>query len=198
MLARRLLVSLLPLALTISAGCTTTMSIRSMEPAAVHVGSTNHLVIVDGEGRRSAREYVNMEMMRQCRTRGYFSVEDRSEEGLEVRVGGRTATVEGGEFALEGNQAGLRVDILEWNAYRDQEEVSQRGEDGVVVTREVPVTRGHVLLAITFFDMTGSALLAETEYEGWAATAVDRPRDEAIECAAQHAIGAFLNDVTPR
>jgi hypothetical protein len=197
MLIRSLLALTLPLALSFATSCSATMSIRSMEPAAVHVGSTNHLVILDGEGRRSAREYVNMEVMRQCRSRGYFSVEDRSEEGFEVRVGGRNATVEGGQFTLDGNQAGLRVDVLEWNAYRDEHEVSTKGKNGEVVTQRTPVTRGQVLLAITFFGVTGSTFLAETEYEGWASIPVDRPREEAIECAAQQAIAAFLNDVTP-
>src|SRR5262245_5573441 len=106
----------LMLAIPASTGCVTTMAIRSMEPGAVPIGSTKHLVLLGGEGRRSAREFVGQALVQQCRARGYFTLEDRSEEGLSVRVAGRQATVEGKKFALEAEQAGLRIDVLEWNA----------------------------------------------------------------------------------
>jgi len=188
---------LLALAASLSFGCTTSMSIRSLEPGAVHVGSTNHLVILAGEGRRSAREFVNMEVLRQSRARGYFSAADRSEEGLEVRVAGRRATVEGGDFALEADQAGLRIDVLEWVGYRDEDEVRGTDEAGKEYVELVQVLRGNVLLALTLFDATGRAFLAEAEYEGWATGPVDAPREEVIERAAASAVAGFLGDVTP-
>src|SRR5215510_1466396 len=115
----------LALVLPLSTGCVTTVAIRSMEPGAVPVGSTKHLVLLGGEGRRSAREFVGETLVQQCRARGYFSVEDKSESGLSVRVAGRQASVEGGKFALEPEQAGVRIDVLEWNAARDEEDITR-------------------------------------------------------------------------
>ncbi|MCI0637344.1 MAG: hypothetical protein L0206_26015, partial [Actinobacteria bacterium] len=112
----------LTLAISLTAGCTTTMSIRSMQPGVVPIGSAKHIVLLGGEGRRSAREFVGQALVQQARAHGYFSVEDRSEEGLSVNVAGRQAEVEGGKFALEAEQVGLRIDVLEWNAAREEQE----------------------------------------------------------------------------
>jgi len=187
----------LTVTLALSSACTTTLSIRSMQPGAVPIGSTKHLVLLGGEGRRSAREFVGQTLAQQCRARGYFSFEDRSEEGLNVHIAGRQATIEGGSFALGAEQAGLRIDVLEWNAARDEQQVTHTDPLGNQHVETVPVMRGNALLAITLFDEHGRAFLAETEYEGVANTDVAAPRDEAIEAAARQALGAFLNDVTP-
>ena len=187
----------LSLALPLSTGCVTTVAIRSMEPGAVPIGATKHLVLLGGEGRRSAREFVGESLVQQCRARGYFTVEDRSEEGLTVKVAGRQASIEGGKFTLDSEQAGLRIDVLEWNAARDEEEVTRTDPTGRQWVERVPVMRGNALLAVTLFDASGRAYLAETEYEGFATTDPSAPREESIEAAAHNALGSFLNDVTP-
>lgn len=187
----------LTLALTLSTGCATTMSIRSMQPGAVPIGSAKHLVLLGGEGRRSAREFVGQALVQQCRAQGYFSFEDRSEEGLSVRIAGRQASVEGGSFTLAPEQAGLRIDVLEWNADSGEQEITCTDANGQQYLKRVPVMNGHVLLAVTLFEPAGRAFLAETEYEGWASTPTSAPREESIECAARQAIATFLNDVTP-
>jgi hypothetical protein len=187
----------LVLALPLSTGCVTTLAIRSMQPGAVPIGSTKHLVLLGGEGRRSAREFVGETLVQQCRSRGFFSFEDKSEAGLSVRVAGRQASIEGGSFKLEPEQAGLRIDVLEWNANRDEEDVTRTDPLGKQYTERVPVMRGNALLAITLFDATGRAFLAETEYEGNASTDASAPREESIEAAARQAVASFLNDITP-
>ena len=187
----------LTLALSLSAGCATTLSIRSMQPGAVPIGSTKHLVLLGGEGRRSAREFVGETLVQQCRSRGYFTVEDKSEAGLSVRVAGRQASIDGGSLKLQPEQAGLRIDVLEWNAARDEEDVTRTDPLGKQYVERVPVMRGNALLAITLFDPSGRAFLAETEYEGVASTDPSAPREESIEAAARQAIASFLNDVTP-
>ena len=187
----------LTLALPLSTSCVTTVAIRSMEPGAVPIGSTKHLVLLGGEGRRSAREFVGQALVQQCRSRGYFSVEDRSEAGLSVRVAGRQASIEGGKLALEPEQAGLRIDVLEWNAARDEQDVTRTDPMGKQFVERVPVMRGNALLAITLFDPAGRAFLAETEYEGCATTDPSAPREESIEAAAHQALTSFLNDITP-
>jgi hypothetical protein len=187
----------LMLAIPFSTGCVTTVAIRSMEPGAVPVGASKHLVLLGGEGRRSAREFVGQALVQQCRSRGYFTVEDRSEAGLSVRVAGRQTSIEGGKLALEPEQAGLRIDVLEWNATRDEEDVTRTDPAGKQFVERVPVLRGNALLAITLFDPAGRAFLAETEYEGFATTDPNAPREESIEAAARQAIASFLNDITP-
>ena len=193
----RTLLRALPL-VCVLASCTTTVAIRSTEPGRVFVGPTRHVVILDGQGRRSAREFVNLELIRRARSHGYFTVEDRSDEGFEVRVAGRRAYLEGGTFSVDSEAAGLRVDVLEWSGTRDREEVRVYDQDGVPYYTEVPVMVGQALIAVTMFDRDGHAFLAESEYEGRFVTEdMQMPREEVIEIAAAHAIQNFLDDVTP-
>lgn len=193
----------LSLAALLPACASPRMSIRSMEPGRVSVGAATQLVILDGVGRRSAREIVNQELINQARWHGYFSVLDRSEDGLSVRLAGRRAIVEGAENPLEEvigeEQLGVRVDVIEWQAFRDSHQVRSKGEDGTVYVEDVPVYRGVVLLAVTLFDSEGRAMLAETEYEGdYATYDLDMPRADLMDQAARQAVQYFLGDVTPR
>ena len=138
----------------LSTGCASRVTIRSIEPGPVYVGPATHLVLIDGEGRRSAREWVAMELGRQSRSRGYFTFEDRSEEGLDVRIAGRRAEIEGpgAEQLLDAEHAGIRVDVLEWMGHQDHELVEVVDELGEHSMETVIVQRGVVLLAITLFD----------------------------------------------
>ncbi len=180
------------------AACVTTVPIRSTQPGRVFVGATRHVVIVDGQGRRSARELVTIELMNQARAQGYFTFEDRSEDGLDVRVAGRRASIEGGSFTLEHGAAGLRVDVLEWSAHRDSEQVHSHDSEGNPYVRTIAVQAGTALLAMTLFDHEGRAFLAEAEYEGRFVTRdTQMSRDEVIEEAARQAVGQFLADITP-
>lgn len=188
---------LLALSASLSTGCATTVAIRSMQPGTVPVGPTRQLVLLGGEGRRSAREFVGQALVQQCRGQGYFSVTDRSAEGLSLRVAGRQVSLEGGDLALGAEQAGLWIDVLEWNAQRDTEEVTRTDPAGKSHVEEVPVMRGNALLAVTLFGPSGQAFLAETEYEGWASTPPDAPREEAIEAAARDALASLLREITP-
>ena len=187
----------LTLALALAPACTTTLAIRSMQPGTVPIGAAKHLVYVGGEGRRSAREFVGQELVQQCRSQGWFSFEDQSERGLSVRIAGRNATVEGGSLALESDHAGLRVDVLEWNATSETEEQICTDVNGKQYVERHQVTKGQALLAVTLFDPSGRALLAEAEYDGCATLPSDAPREQAIESAARNAIAGFLRDVTP-
>src|ERR1700752_3843214 len=178
----------LTLAFSLTTSCATTVAIRSTQPGPVPIGAAKHLVLLEGEGRRSAREFVGQELQRQCRAQGYFSVEDRSEDGLRVHVAGRQAQVEGGNLTLKPEQAGLRIDVLEWNAERGEENVTRTDATGKQHFETIPVLRGNALLAITLFNSSGNAVLAETEYEGCASTDTSAPREDAIEAAARNAV----------
>ncbi len=188
------------LALVAASGCATKIAVYSMRPGPVNVGATNHLVILDGEGRRSAREYVYREFLNQCRARGYFTAADRSEDGVRVRVSGRRVALEGtaASTALESRHAGVRIDILEWVAYRDNNEVVRVDEEGAEYVEVVPVKCGAVLLAVTVFDDEGRAILVEREYRGVASTDdLEAPREEIIEYAGRRAVARLLHDLTP-
>ena len=184
------------LALALSS-CTSTLAIKSMQPGPVNIGATRHLVLLHGEGRRSAREFVSHDLDRQARHRGYFSYEDRSEDGVEVKIAGRSVNLDGASFHLAPTHAGLRIDVLEWNAYRDVSSVRRYDDTGAPYMHEVPVQRGNVLLALTLFDQSGHALLAEAEYEGVVECEPDVPREQVIELAASDAVSSFLDDITP-
>ena len=181
-----------------SAGCATKIPIRSVQPGPVSIGATNHLVILHEEGRRSAREVVTMELINQARSHGYFSVEDRSEDGIIVRVAGRRVKLDGATNILAGRDAGLRLDVLEWTSSRDLKTVTRTDAEGRRYTREVPVKKGEVLLAVTLFDPDGRAFLAEREYQGLSTSRDTQvPREEMLDLAAANAIRNLLNDITP-
>jgi hypothetical protein len=185
------------------AGCATRIPISSMEPAAVPLGAATHLDVLHGEGRRSARETVILGLIRQARVGGYFTVRDRSEDGFEVRLAGRKAHVRGGGRrgapALADEHAGLRVDVVEWYAFRDVKEVTKADEDGKRYKTTVKTLTGNAVLAITLFDASGYAFLAEREYTGsYEDEKGDISKGEAIDLAAEAAVRQFLADITPR
>jgi hypothetical protein len=176
--------------------CAATMPVYSIEPARVVIGATDNIQLVDGAGRRSAREWVNLEVANQSRARGFFTVTDRSEEGHEVYVAGRQVSAAGLE--LGEREAGLRVDVLEWGGHVETKEIRTTNANGAKVVSYAPIHAGSVLLSVTLFDEHGQAFLAEAEYEGHCATEdMTLPREEIIERAAADAVRRFLDDVTP-
>ena len=188
---------LLGAALLLSA-CTTTVAIRSTEPGPVAVGGARHLVILDGDGRRSARESVFLDLARQARRGGWFTVDDLSQDGHRVRVEGRHVRVRP-RYPLEEESAGLRIDIHEWRAAKDTRTLEKKNEAGELQAEIVHTLRGSVVLGVTLFDAWDRVLLAEREYGGTASGRVDEiSRTEVIERSAEAAITRFLADVTPR
>ena len=183
--------------LFVGAACSTTIPIQSLQPGRVSLGASSELTLVKGEGRRSAREAIAQEVIRQARGNGYFTVQDHSEDPIFVRIHGGRVDVEDGEGLLTGT--GVKIDVIDWDHDNATEEVQSRTADGTVVIEEFPVQVGEVLLAITLFDETGRAILSETEYSGQFATRDLRtPRDTVVEQAAAHAIAQLLDDITPR
>lgn len=188
---------LLALALILPA-CSTTVPIRSTRPGPVAVGGAKHLVILDGSGRRSARETLFLELARQSRSGGWFTVDDLSEDGHHVRVMGRKVKVRP-RYPLEEEAAGLRIDVHEWQAIRNTHTVEREDERGDVEQETVHSLQGSVVIGVTFFDTWGNALLAERDYEGSSSgSAGEVTKDEVIERAAAQAVTRFLADVTPR
>lgn len=195
---------MLTFAMVVGSGCSTMLNVTSWQPGDVIVGSADHIVVTDAQGRRSARETVAILIGKQVSSAGYFTVEDLSSSGLQINVSGREATLENFEGTLKGNELFVRADVLEWTANTDLEEYQDRVTTGSGTnkkTRNVTKTRrvmtGRVLLQITVADGKGRAVLAEREYEGTVNVDPDSGRDAAIEQAAERAVSMFLRDITP-
>jgi hypothetical protein len=187
--------SVITAAIGLAPGCVSTIPVRSVEPSAVNLGPARTLVILAGEGRRSAREGVYGELVNQARSAGYFTVTDRSEEGAQVQVAGRSVVLAGTPVVMPPDAIGLRIDVVEWDTSRDTNTTTDaRGR-----ATTTNVTTAKVVLAITAFDATGRAFVAEKEYVGTAQST--NPNDSADYLLAQagsQAITRFLADITPR
>ena len=180
-------------------GCATHVTVRSMQPARVHLGSADHLTVMESQGRRSARETVLIELDSQARRRGYYTVEDESDQDVRVRVKGRRVGVSGLRRPLDVQEVGLRIDVVEWDTHQGVEEVKRKREDGTQVTETVRTLEGEVILAVTAFDGRGKAFLSEKEYRGVRSGRYGEvSRDDLILAAAEAAVSALLADITPR
>lgn len=181
-------------------GCQTTIPIRSMQPGPISVGATDHLVLLKGEGRRSAREDVAHEVVNQCRAAGQFSVEDRSEDPIFVRVAGGQVQIDGDATVLAApTRAGLKIDVLDLDCHEDTESVETVDAEGRRSFRNVRVRRGKALIAVTLFDGHGRAFLAEREYDGQVESRdLQANREDLQRDAMRMAVMQFLGDITPR
>lgn len=183
-----------------STGCVSTLAVRAMQPARVNFGAAKQLVIVQSEGRRSAREELITEIQNQARGGGHWVTTDRTEEGITLKAVGRNVQVAGAPTTQSADEVWMRIDVLEWSAYPDSrmepiyERNKKTGEQVQVGEREVRFVRGKVLLAVTAANAQGRALLAETEYE---ADAEGSSEDDARIAAGKRAVAKFLYDITP-
>jgi hypothetical protein len=193
----------------LTSGCApTVLQVRVPEPGAVNFGASRRLSIVETSGRRSAREQLITEIQGQARSGGHWQVTDRTEEGITVKVTGRTVAVSGAKAPQAPDEVFLKFEVLEWQSApgtkQVEEQVSVNKKDpktGKVhavretVTRTVNTTIGKALLGVTASDASGRALLAETEYQATGDGAND---SAAIASAARNVVAKFLGDVTPR
>ena len=79
------------LATTLGCATRSAVTIEGVEPALMELGTTRHLVLLEGDGRRSAQQIVFRQLARQARATGYFTVQDRTREGHTVSVVGTRA-----------------------------------------------------------------------------------------------------------
>ncbi len=193
----------------VATGCgPTLLQVHVMEPGEVNFGASRRLSIVETSGRRSAREQLITEIQSQARTAGHWQVTDRTEEGITVKVAGRTVNVTGAKTPQAQDEVFLKFDVIEWQSAPGTKTV----EEKVSVTKHDPKTgkayqdtetrqktvstiNGKALLGVTASDAHGRALLAETEYEGKGDGASD---SAAVAAAARDVVAKFLSNVTPR
>jgi tetratricopeptide (TPR) repeat protein len=176
-------------------GCVSTIPIRSTTPALVNLGPIRTLAILSGEGRRSARETVFSNLAAQARSAGYFAVYDRSEEGAVVQVAGRTVVLGGTPVVMPPDAAGLRIDVLGWDTSRDTNTTTDARGRAITTV----VTNARAVLAITVFDASGRAFVAEKEYVGAAQSSNPNDSDDyLLGQAGAQAVARFLGDITPQ
>ncbi len=202
---------MLPLVAVLGVGCAPTLRVNVLQPAPVNLGAARQLSVVQSEGRRSAREVVIEEFLKQARGGAFFTAQDRSEEGINVRVAGRTVQVSGGTGPGQSpDEVGLRIDVVGWDARPEtrvrtrtvQDKVVEKDKNGKEVTKyvdrkeeySVNVLAAKVVLSVTAFNAKGQAMLAETEFEG----RYDGDREEpALKAAAAQAVTHLLRQITP-
>jgi hypothetical protein len=193
----------------LAAGCGPTMlQVRVMEPGEVNFGAARRLSVVETSGRRSAREQLITEIQSQARSAGHWQVTDRTEEGITVKVAGRSVNVTGAKTPQGEDEVFLKFEVLEWQSAPGTKTISEQ----VSVTKQDPktgksysttetrqrtvnTTIGKALLGVTAADARGRALLAETEYQANGDGASD---SAAVASAAKAVVSKFLADVTPR
>lgn len=196
---RHLVLGIAALVLVADLGCVTPgLTVAAYEPTPLLAPrGGDRLVLVDGEGRRSAKQHVAHMLVDGSRG-SFFRAEDRGRSGVKLTLAGDTARVEGGE-ARSTNELWVRVDVLGWNA----EAIVVRDEDDDGSLRELPGLRGRADLQFTVANTAGEILLREHEVRGVFERQVDNRDDDAareavIAEAAQVAVTTFLADITPQ
>src|SRR5438132_8788381 len=96
------------LAFFAGAGCAPRLYVNVLQPAAVNFGAAKKLTIYESQGRKSARDELLQELTSQARASGYFTVTDKSEQGLTVKLSGNSATLSG---PLPADEVAMRVDV---------------------------------------------------------------------------------------
>jgi len=190
-MSRRLLV---PLALALATACVPTIRVNVLQPAPVNLGASKQLSIFETSGRRSAREEVVGELTRQVRADGYFTLTDRSEEGISVKVAGQTATASGAKTPQRPDEIALKVDILNWDS-EHQDIAEQKDKKGNITQQAKRVYTGKVLLGVTAFNAGGKTFLAETEFTG--EPSPEDSENQAIRAAMQIAVRKIVGAITP-
>ena len=191
-MSRRLLV---PLALALATACVPTIRVNVLQPAPVNLGASKQLSIFETSGRRSAREEVVNELTRQVRADGYFTLTDRSEEGISVKVAGQTATATGAKTPQKPDEIAIKIDVLNWDA-EHQDLPEQKDSKGNITQQAKRVYTGKVLLGVTAFNASGKTYLAETEFQG--EPIQQDAEEQAIRAAMAMAVRKVVGSITPR
>lgn len=186
----------LALATTLAVGCAPSLKVNVLQPARVNLGSAKRLTVVQTEGRKGARDFLIDEITRQARAGGYFQVTDRSDEGIVVKVAGRSVqVVNAGTGSAQGpDEIGVRIDVNDWDAEKKTEVIKGTDSKGKPTEREEKFYEAKVVASVTAFNAAGKAMLAEEEYE---TTGRGEDKDQAIGNAGRALVGRILQDITP-
>lgn len=192
------------LAALFASGCAPTLKIISYEPSQVPVGPAKRIILTDGEGRRSAREFIISDFARVARDRGYFRVEDRSTQGLKISISGTTASVDPPIADAEPTDIFVQMDVLDWQAGMSQEVRDIKDKKGNVVDKEtITVATGNVTLAVTVSTPDGRILLNQKDYnrahsKSMASAVMSGNTEVVLQEASAMILDQVLADLTPR
>ncbi|WNG60520.1 tetratricopeptide repeat protein [Archangium gephyra] len=184
------------LAATLAVGCAPSLKVNVLQPARVNLGASKRLTVVQTEGRKGARDFLIDELTRQARTGGHFQVTDRSDEGIVVKVAGRSVQIlsTGSGPAQSQDEIGVRIDVNDWDAEKKTETVKETDSKGNTTERDVKFYEAKTVVSVTAFNAAGKAMLAEEEYE---MVGRGEDKDSAIGAAARALVGRILYDITP-
>jgi hypothetical protein len=196
MLSLSLRHAVLALAATLAVGCAPSLKVNVLQPARVNLGAAKRLTVVQTEGRKGARDFLIDEVTRQARAGGYFQVTDRSDEGIVVKVAGRSVQlVNAGNGPAQGpDEIGIRIDVNDWDAEKKTEVIKGTDSKGNATEREEKFYEAKVVASVTAFNAAGKAMLAEEEYE---TTGRGEDKDQAIGNAGRALVSRILHDITP-
>ncbi|HEY1098410.1 MAG TPA: hypothetical protein VGF99_05765, partial [Myxococcota bacterium] len=149
------------LLLALLGGCATPgITVVTLEPTALlEPAGADRLILVDGEGRASAKRDVAAMIVDVARG-GFFRAEDRGGSGVKLTLAGDKATVTGGREP-QADELWLRADVLAWDADPITIEVEDDGQH-----HDVPGWRGRADLQFTIANAAGDILLREYEFRG--------------------------------
>ncbi|MFY0570706.1 tetratricopeptide repeat protein [Archangium lansingense] len=187
----------LAFAATLAVGCAPTLKVNVLQPARVNLGASKRLTVVQTEGRKGARDFMIDELTRQARGAGYFQVTDRSDEGIVVKVAGRSVQIlnTGSGPAQGQDEVGIRIDVNDWDAEKKTEVIKGTDSKGNATEREEKFYEAKTVVSVTAFNAAGKAMLAEEEYE---MVGRGEDKDGAIGNAARALVARILYDITPK
>jgi hypothetical protein len=196
MLSRSLRHVVLALATTLAVGCAPSLKVNVLQPSRVNLGAAKRLTVVQTEGRKGARDFLLDEVTRQARAGGHFQVTDRSDEGIIVKVAGRSVqVVNAGNGPAQGpDEIGVRIDVNDWDAEKKTEVVKGTDSKGNPTEREEKFYEAKVVVSVTAFNAAGKAMLAEEEYE---TTGRGEDKDQSLGNAGRALVSRILSDITP-
>lgn len=188
----------LALGLTASACATPSLVVSSWEPSPLLAPrGGDRLVLVDGEGRASAKRATADFVLEEARG-GFFRVDDRGDEGIKLSIAGQQAQLQGTTRGPRAKDLLVRIDILQWQ----QTLTTMLVEDDDGTQREMPAVHGAADLQVSIADANGALLLREREVRGVADLELDPggaapPIDAAAVVAGRAAVRLMLDEIAP-
>jgi hypothetical protein len=192
---QRCLLLLTTVAVVGSTACTKTLGVVVERPGAVAMYGAQHLVLVESEGRKQARDVVSQALSR--RVPAGFAVEDRGPQGVQLTIAGNKAT-DNDAKDLTLRDAYIRADVVEWDVEID--EVEDRVGGAPVL---VKVRKAEVVLQMSIVDANGGLLMNQQEVRSefyQPRRPGDRrvdPDDELLFHAAEKAVDGFYAGLIP-
>src|SRR5690606_3520250 len=170
------------------------VTLRTYSPGEIVVPRARALALVEARGDQEAVTHFYRTLAINATGDGYYSVKDRSLEGMDLVVEGDHVSLEkdGALIGLAGNEAGFRFDVTE---YKVREGVVSRSglKDGVIAS---------AAFTVSMVQNDGTPILISVPVEGSCDDAFNdegevSSDDDLLWCASQKAAKALLKRITP-